>query len=382
MAERTPRLLWNNLSQASATALSVSSAQVSFPVSNLRNAFRARVWRTPVGWTIVEGFNDSLDFTENTTGDATATIATGEYANGAALATAITTALNAAATDNTYLCTYDTSTKKFTIARATGSDAFGLEWSTGTNANAGKQGSIALDLGFDDSADDTGATSYTADNASYQSRHFLLLDLGSTLDFDTFGLVGHNVGTAGEVRRQGHASDAWTAPSLNATTWDSTVGDEIMVRFDSSTNQYRYARLVFNDVQNDDGFLEVGVFFVGEYLEPDRAMQQGHAETALNESEITSAYDGALQQQRKNEAYSVQGNFRRVSRTTRDALLAMEASLGVGGHFLFAMDPQNYPTAETYYGVLTRRIRYTQRVGDGTPSDRYDVAISFREALA
>ena len=379
---RTPRLLWNNLVKASASVLAASGAQLTFPVSNVLNATRSRTWRTPVGWVIVTGFNDSLDFTEGTTGDATATITAGTYATGADLAAAIQTAMNAAATDNTYSVSYDGSTKKFTIARATGSDTFGLEWSTGASANAGKQGSCALDLGFDDSADDTGATTYTSDTATYQSRHYLLVDFGAATAFQAWGLVGHNLGSNAEVRRQANATDAWTAPSVNSTTWDSNPYDPVALAFESSEQTYRYVRLVVDDTQNTDGYVELGVPFVGPYLQPDRGLRQGHVDRLLNASDLVSAYDGALFQERRQEAFSVRGDYHRVSRTTRDALKAMEASLGVGGHLIFAMDPQSYPGSESYYGVLTAPLAYTQRVGDGSPPDRYDVGISFRESLA
>lgn len=112
---------------------------------------------------IIAGTNDDLDFTEATSGDATATMTAGSY-TGATLATEIQTKVNAAASDNTYTCTYTISTRKFTIARATGSDAFGLEWKTGPNGSDNLNTHIGNTIGFEDNADDTGAITYTSDN--------------------------------------------------------------------------------------------------------------------------------------------------------------------------------------------------------------------------
>lgn len=141
---------------AAATSLAV---RVDGPWDECR--IGAKITTADDGVTITNATNDALDFHENITGDLTADIAAGLYNTGAALATEITTKMNAVAVDNTYLCTYSESTRKFTIARATGTEAFDLEWLTGANTATG----IHTTIGYSAAADDTGATSYVADNA-------------------------------------------------------------------------------------------------------------------------------------------------------------------------------------------------------------------------
>lgn len=74
------------------------------------------------------------------------------------LADALNTALNDASTE-TYAVSYSNATGKFTIA--SGSTVLTLKWSTGTNA----ANSIGPKIGFLVAADDTGAVTYTSDNA-------------------------------------------------------------------------------------------------------------------------------------------------------------------------------------------------------------------------
>lgn len=69
-----------------------------------------------------------------------------------ALASHIQTQLQAV--DATFTCTVSDTTGKFTIART---GAFSLLWSTGGVNNCGAE------IGFDESADDTGAATYTSD---------------------------------------------------------------------------------------------------------------------------------------------------------------------------------------------------------------------------
>jgi hypothetical protein len=77
--------------------------------------------------------------------------------------------------------------------------------------------------------------------------------------------------------------------------------------------------------------------------------------------------------------WSVQ--FHRLSKADRDALVAFQDNVRVGGSFFFAFDPQNDPL-DTYYVYMTRGLRFSQRVGDGNPPDRFDVVqFEMREHL-
>lgn len=112
---------------------------------------------TPAGawWVIVAGANDKLDFTEAGTARV-ATLAAASYSTGALLATQIQTAMNAApGAVNTYTVSYNTTTKFFTIARATGTAAVGLTFGTGPNLAT----SVHPVIGFE-SVDLSGDTSY------------------------------------------------------------------------------------------------------------------------------------------------------------------------------------------------------------------------------
>lgn len=83
-------------------------------------------------------------------GDVTVTVPLKTYETPQELASAVTTALTAAAVT----CTYDNATGKFSVTKASGTLA--IDWLTGTD-------SIGATLGF--TADDTGALTYVADVA-------------------------------------------------------------------------------------------------------------------------------------------------------------------------------------------------------------------------
>jgi len=116
------------------------------------------------GWILaafeVTNSNKYIDFAEvaNGGGENTAELTLGIY-TAADLATEIGTKMSVASEIGaTYTCTYNAGTKKFTIS-FDGAGWFNLLWQSGSHS----ANSSANLIGFDNSADDDGLTSYTAD---------------------------------------------------------------------------------------------------------------------------------------------------------------------------------------------------------------------------
>jgi len=131
--------------------------------------------------TVSSGVNDKIDFTDDD-GTFAATVAAASYTDGATLATAIQTALNATASTQTYTCTFSSSLMRYTIANTTGA-LLSLLWNSGAN----KLITIGGDIGFDTTADDTGALNYQSDNAvtvDSLNGYTRVVVVGSTFEMD------------------------------------------------------------------------------------------------------------------------------------------------------------------------------------------------------
>jgi hypothetical protein len=102
------------------------------------------------------------------------------YTNPHSLASALQTAMNAASPGEIKTVTYSNTTGKFTIS-STGA-VFSILWFTGANA----ANTIGGKIGFVTTANDTGATTYTSDNAQVLASPFT-----PTLD-SSDPLVGKN----------------------------------------------------------------------------------------------------------------------------------------------------------------------------------------------
>jgi len=185
---------------------------------------------------------------------------------------ALSTATTAATWTNTYTAAYSATTFKFTLARSAGSDTFGFPWTLDDYEFR----SMGTDLGFDTSADDTGATTYTGDAATYQSRHWVEVDLGSTGLTSTLGAVlDHNSDTSsGTYTIQAHTVPFWEtgSPSYSATL----AGDaDIRLLYFGSDKTYRYWRVLISDTTNLAGYNEFGILFLGPYTESTRGYAPG-----------------------------------------------------------------------------------------------------------
>jgi hypothetical protein len=271
---------------SAAAAVSASSEQSSHPVTHLRDPQRQKTFRSKVGYTVTED-NRYIDF--NRGGVKVATIALGNYATQALYSEAVRAALAAADGALTWAIDWNVAAAdKFRIRDAGGAPLnFNLLWQSGVNAYR----SAGVDLGFDVSADDTGAATYTADRVSYQSRLFIRLnDLASLGSSSAFAYLQHNFPAAmlgqTSLTLQGNATDAWSAPTLN-TVYTLVSGDPFY-KYDAFGSHLWY-RLVINNVCDASGFTEVGYVFLGSYFEPAYCIA---ADLGAQSEPFTSIKDG------------------------------------------------------------------------------------------
>ncbi len=328
-----PRLMVTNRIQAPASVLSASSAATGSPISRLKDQLRSKTWRSAVGWTI-DANNAKIDF--NRGGVKAATIASATYATGAALATAIVTALEAADATPVWACSYDAGTKKFTIS----SDlAFTLLWASGANTLV----ACHYELGF--AVADTGsATSQTGATAVYCSRFWLKADLVTAASVLAGIVINHNSAAGGIYTLQGNATDAWTAPTVNQVL----AGDaNIRIAF-IATQTLRYWRLVVNDCGNALGYGEVGIWFAGPYTQPSISYGIGFTMTPEELSEVTIAISGAHFQDEKPSRPTWSMGWLEAPEADRALLAAAFALVPKGRCFFVSFNAVDSPTDTAY----------------------------------
>ena len=257
-----PKILSENRLWDTETIIAASSEQPNFPAENLLDQQRQKTWRSAVGWTIVAGFNDKIDFERPPGSLMAATIAPGTYTSGADMAAAVVAALEAADSSPVWECDYGVAAaNKFRIKTGGAAPNFVLRWGSGPNFAT----NCREDLGFG-SGDLSGNNTYTATGTAYQSRHFVKIHRsdGATIGVGAITLIEHSFIGLGTVKLQGSATDSWGSPTsftLTGITSYDPIGNTI------SSTLKEWWRLLIDQVQGAAGYSEIGIWWLESTLD-------------------------------------------------------------------------------------------------------------------
>lgn len=278
------RILDYNLCTQSNVAVSASSSNSEFPVSNLQKTIRSSVWRSS-GNFVIDATNDKIDFKESGGGSTlVATLTHGTYTP-AALATLIGIQMGAASgATGTYTVTYSASTGKWTIA--TSLAFLSILWNTGSNTAV----TAGAPIGFDVTADATGATSYTGAKIAIHTEEWAKFDLGSATPIDSLALFFDPMraipfSSNALLYIQANATDSWASPSINqALTIDAVF--QAASYFWSASQSYRYWRLRIVDPANTNLYAEVSTIVITKATQLGRVPKNGFTFTKLDQSAV------------------------------------------------------------------------------------------------
>lgn len=369
------RFLDNNLNDSTTATITYSSQlSTTYAASNTREQMRSRVWK-PSGQFYISSSNCSVYVNDGS--NRTATISSGSYATGSALATAVQTALNAVSSN--WACTYSSTTYRFTITRSSG---------TG-NLRLSQTSNAAWDtLGFTGSTDRTSAN-YLADEVRIHTSEWYQIDLGSAYPVSAIAAIGpideaFGVSYGATVRLMGSNVDGlWTAPGLTVTLTADYRGVFGFLD-DQSDYTYRFWRFEVVDRTNAAGpsALKVGHLYIGDYVTLTTSnVAQGFSkdptdQTVALESENGARYFRTLPKFRRFSGASLQN----VLASERRALEEMFERIGLDQAFYLSLDPTLAISTSlselTAFGRFATMPRLTNII-----RDYYTVAFDFQEAV-
>ena len=193
----------------------------------------------------IDDTNNKIDFAEigSMSGSAAITLTEGTYTIKelqSALESALETESVNIGNSVDYTVSYDAATQKFSIADDGSLTELQLLWSSGTNAAT----SAASILGFDNSADDTGATSYIADNETATVVDIAVM-AADTLEDVADAINDSDAGITASVIRT--SEDTYTL-SLSArnTGADNVMNITVTDTDGNNTDTNGLSRLVFD----------------------------------------------------------------------------------------------------------------------------------------
>ena len=370
------RFLYSNLVQSSAYTLTASSADQNHPVAWLRNHLLGKPWRSASGWTIYTDFNDDIDF--NRGGVKLATITAGTYATSASMCAAVVAALEAADPTPVWACSYNSGTGVFTI-----SSDYNFSLLCGTGANLATSAFVSLgfvNTGAGGVGVDTGSgLSQAGGFASYQSTHFIGLDLASSGNSPGTGgvfVAGSNVSASGAIKARRNNTSVVSAAASGTSIAMSWTADLAGAFFSLITTR-RYWALVIEDCANADGYAEVPVWYLGTYGQTTYPYSQENPREGRELSSVAYGASGAHWHSERAEGGSWQFSFEDMPAADLTVLQALRDGARLGKAWFFATDATDNPLTRTYYGFRSSPMA-EQPTGPATTT----VSFTFEEILA
>lgn len=327
--------------------ITATSEHENFPIENTQHRDFNKQWRSQYGagsgwgnFTIESAVNDRIDFKDHGGTTRVASLTPGDY-NADEYAAHIETQMEASGTGDTFTVVYLETTNQFKITDDAGT--FELLLNSGVN----KSRSFADTAGYDDSADKTGAASYTADEIRIHSEERNTIDLGAVTDIYAIIIRGHNFQSTATVEAI-FSSDAW---STIAESVAFTVQDDILILEWDTPKEYRYVGYRIKDPDNSDLYVAVGVPFVGAHFQPTISFAAGGGIDRIDPSIVQSSEFGQ-ESSIQIDHYDIPSYSFQVNKATEKAYFdAIFKAVGTSKPLFITEDPDSYLTTTKYVAI-------------------------------
>jgi len=355
--------------------LTASSEDISYPVTNLAHHFKSRVFKSnKAGYFKIISTNKFLDFKIGG-GELTATLVENEY-TATTLAAHIATRMTLAA-GTTILCTYSTSTGKFTISKAAGT--LQLLWDTGTNTT----NSVGSALGFDDSSDYIGALTYSSAHVASNTEEFAIIDLRTEEAIDTFYMLfdplsGNKISSQGAIYLQANATSNFDSPAFSQLlTFDEERG--VYSHIFTTDQSYRYWKIKIVDPTNANVQSEFGKVILGKSTTLSRGPEIGFVYKLKDLSQSQTNGYGNTYVDSYPMVSNLEMNFKLLVEADMNTLIDMFNRNGVSTPMLWIIDAQEAIFDKdrfVIYGRMENDLSFKHII-----SEYFETSIKITEAL-
>lgn len=329
-----------------AYSVTASTQTTGYELTKALNYNRQQTWK-PTGRFLIDATNNLIYINDGS--NKTATVAVSDYATGAALGTAMQTALNAVS--SSFTVTY--TNNRFTISRGS---SFTLRLSQTTN-------SIAYSIGFT-SITDTVTTSASAnERRCHYPYEEISIDFGFNLAIDAFIMIGKlteefQISQGATINILANNINSFTSPQLSL---NAEINDEgAFCFFGNFESAYRYWKIRIQDFQNPLGSsFEISNIYLGQGLFLEYRNVSTGFEFVLNDTTAMSESESGVKYFDENyKFYNFAGlNFAILDPTNKDILLKLFQDQGISRPFYLCVDPGKQISNEISH--LNRLMRFS-----------------------
>lgn len=173
------------------------------------------------------------------------------------------------------------------------------------------------------------------------SAQTVVCNLASAQAVNTIAILGHNISSSATLTIEAHTSDSWGAPSY---TTSLTYNAAAILKFLDASQTYQYWRYTIDDSTNSDGYVEVGMLWLGTYLTIDPS--------SLDAFTVTKRRSDQSIYGRDRQKFATEGvgwrqfdlSFPRTGGTALTDVLTMIDTVGLHSSVIFC----NFDSLRTY----------------------------------
>lgn len=163
--------------------------------------------------------------------------------------------------------------------------------------------------------------------------------------------------TGGRIRLQANDTDTWTAPHVDEIVSPGSGDSGVMAAF-VPLGTYRYARVLFENLAATLEYVELGVWFVGDYYEPPVSIAPGWAQSLMDSSVTSVSTGGQKSVDRRSQFWRIQSKFAGQPESERAALVKLQRNTGTHTPLFFVIDGRN-PSQYSWYGRFDSGVDLT-----------------------
>lgn len=185
---------------------------------------------------------------------------------------------------------------------------------------------------------------------------------------DALFIGRHNFTKDATVLWQGNNTTNWATPSLNVTLTMEVDGlGTVLPRlayYWSSAQSYSHWRLYMRDSTNSSARLEIGRVMAGEAIEPTRNLREGFTVEVIDPS--TAVYTAGRQGYWKTRTPYTELTYSLtdIGSSQREELRAIYRKVGRHTAFVVGLDPETYPTDNSWYVQFATDVILQHRTMD------------------
>ena len=187
-------------------------------------------------------------------------------------------------------------------------------------------------------------------------------------------IFGHNITGDAIVTLEASSDNDWEGEGDPEYSSEMTRDEFCIIKFLDET--YKWWRITIADGANPDTYIEIGRICMGEFIEPTINVTH-EVQKKLNDPSYKQESAGQQKYAIEKTVYRVfDVFFSGIGRAQQDELVTMFRAVKTIEPLVLALDPTNYPAADTIFCEITTPLNIAQVVlGNG------DVPITFEEVV-